>query len=311
MKFMHWLIVLPILAVCACTGDSADADRGAASEPAAEHAEELTSTRIDAAMAREAGIETATAGSAVIRETLVLHGAIVPDPQRVFQLRARFPGVVKEVRKRIGETVRAGEVLAVIEANESLRRYNIVAPAAGVVVSREVNPGAAVENETLLTVVDLSSVWVELAAFQHDMDRILAGQSVTVRDVDGHQSAAGRIENIAPVGSAASQSMTARVALPNPDGLWRPGLFVTGEVTVAETEAPLAVSRTAVQDFHGGIAVFELVGEKYVARPVTLGRMDADRVEVLSGIEAGALYVSAGSYLIKSDLDKSGVEHND
>lgn len=312
MRFMHWTILLLTLTICACTGDTADT---AASEPAAEHDEATKSpqmsTRIDAAMARESGIETATAGPAVIRETLVLHGTIVPDPQRVFRLQARFPGVVKEVRKRIGETVRADDVLAVIEANESLQRYNIISPAAGVVVAREVNPGAAVEDESLLTVVDLTTVWVELAAFQHDMGRIFSDQSVIVRDVDGHQSTAGRIENIAPVGSAASQSMTARVALSNPDGLWRPGLFVTGEVTVAETEAPVAVYHAAVQDFRGGPVVFEQVGEEYVARPVTLGRKDADRAEVLSGIKPGAQYVSAGSYLIKSDLEKAGVEHDD
>ncbi len=154
-------------------------------------------------------------------------------------------------------------------------------------------------------------MWVELAAFQHDMGRILSGQTVSVRDVDGHQNAAGRIESIAPVGSVASQSMTARVALQNPDGLWRPGLFVTGEVIVAETEAPVAVSRAAVQDFRNQTVVFEQIGEEYEARPVTLSRMDADRVEVVSGIEPGARYVSTGSYLIKSDLEKSGVEHED
>ena len=267
-------------------------------------------TRIDAAMARESGIETKTAGPATIRETLVLHGTIVPDPQRVFRLRARFPGVVKEIRKRIGEAVRAGDVLAVIEANESLQRYNIVAPAAGVVVAREVNPGAAVEGEMLLTVVDLSSVWVELAAFQHDLGRILSGQSVIVRDVDGRQSATGWIESIAPLGSAASQSMTARVVLPNPEGLWRPGLFVTGEVTVAETEAPVAVSRTALQSFRDWIVVFEQAGEEYEARPVTLGRQDGEWVEILSGIEPGAHYVGVGSYLVKSDIEKAGATHD-
>lgn len=267
-------------------------------------------TLIDVTIARESGIETDTAGPATIRESLTLHGTVVPDPQRVFRLHARFPGVVKEVRKRIGEAVRAGDVLAVIEANESLQRYSVVAPAAGIVVTRDVNPGFAVENEPLLTVVDLSSVWVELAAFQHDMGRILPGQPVIVRDVDGHQSAEGRVDNIAPVGSAASQSMTARVVLLNPDGRWRPGLFVTGEVTVSESEVPLAVRRAALQTFRDWTAVFEQVGDIYEVRPLTLGRNDSEWVEVLGGIAPGATYVATGSYLIKADIEKSGASHD-
>ena len=72
-----------------------------------EHAEEAPGrTQIAAEVARTSGIETAIAGPALIRETLTLHGTVVPDPQRVFRLRARYPGVVREVRKQIGEQVR-------------------------------------------------------------------------------------------------------------------------------------------------------------------------------------------------------------
>ena len=60
-------------------------------------------TSIDAASAAAAGIVTETAGPATIRETLILHGIVVPDPSRVYRLHARFPGVVKEVRKRLGD----------------------------------------------------------------------------------------------------------------------------------------------------------------------------------------------------------------
>lgn len=267
-------------------------------------------TRIAANIATESGIETQVAGPAKIREMLVLHGTVVPDPQRVFLVNARYPGVVREVRKRIGDRVVAGDLLAIIESNESLQRYNIVAPAAGIIISRAANPGQTVQDETLLTVADLSSVWVELAAFQHDLGRVRSGQPVTVRDVDGHQSASGQIESIAPVGSSASQSMSARVLLPNEDGRWRPGLLVTGEVVTGEAEVPVAVARSAMQTFRDWTVVFERVGDIYEVRPVQPGRSDAQWVEILEGITPGAQYVSANSYLIIADIEKSGASHD-
>jgi cobalt-zinc-cadmium efflux system membrane fusion protein len=267
-------------------------------------------TRIEAASAAASGIAVEAAGPARIRESLTLHGTVVPDPQRVFRLHARFPGVVKSVRRQVGDRVSAGEVLAVIESNESLQRYDVVAPAAGVIVSRDVNPGVAVADAPILTLVDLWSVWVELASFQHDLGRIRAGQPVLVRDIDGHVSKEGRVESVAVVGSPASQSMTVRVVLPNADGHWRPGLFVTGEVTVAEAEVPIAVRRIALQTFRDWEVAFERVGEDYEVRPLELGRRDGDWAEVLGGLEPGAFYVTENSYLIKADIEKSGASHD-
>jgi cobalt-zinc-cadmium efflux system membrane fusion protein len=267
-------------------------------------------TSIAPASAAAAGIQTESAGPATVRETLVLHGIVVPDPARVYALRARYPGVVKEVRKRLGDPVVAGDVLLVIEANDSLQRYNVVAPATAVVVRRDVNPGMVANDETLLTIADLTTVWVELAAFQHDLDEIRPGQTVTISDVDGHQTAAGVVDSLAPVGAPASQSMTVRVVVDNADGGWRPGLFVVGELVVAQAVVPIAVRRAALQSFRDWTVVFEQVGDDYEVRPLTLGRGDDEMVEVLTGLASGARYVTQESYLIKADIEKSGASHD-
>ena len=266
----------------------------------------------EAAQASELGIEKASAQR--INETLVLHGMVVPDPQRVFRIRPRFAGVIKTLPVNIGDRVAEGDVLATIEANESLRMYTLRAPHAGVIVSRTANVGESVGEPSgdgsLLTLIDLGVVWVELAAFQHDLDRLRVGQDVVIRDADGHRGASGKIVNLSAVGSPASQSMTARISLPNESGLWRPGLFVSGEVTVAESEVPLAVKRTALQPFRDWTVVYEKVGEVYEVRPLALGRTDAVWAEVLDGLEPGAEYVATNSFVVKADIEKSGASHD-
>ena len=59
----------------------------------------------------------------------------------------------------------------------------------------------------------------------------------------------------------------------------------------------------------GRAVVFEKKGMRYEARPVDIGRRDRQFAEVTAGIEAGAHYVTANSYLVKADIEKSGAEH--
>lgn len=267
-------------------------------------------TQISTEAASVADISTDSAGPAVITETLTLQGTVVPDPGRVFRIRPRFPGVVKDIRFGIGDRVNKGDVLATIEANESLQSYQLLAPSSGEIISREVNAGEIVDGEKIMILADLSSVWVELAAFQHDLDHVKTGQSVTIRDADGHQGAVGIIQNIAPLGSPTSQSMTARVVLPNEDGYWRPGLFVSGEVTVASNEVALAVRREALQTYRDWTVAYLRDGDTYEVRPVTLGRRDSTWVEVLEGLQPNDEYVTTNSYMIKADIEKSGAKHD-
>ena len=313
--------LLASLVLTACGSDSPTPTPAISTEHPDEHGEDsgegshegeggTASTEIHDEIAAQSGIETEAAGPVRIRETISLHGTIVPDPRRVFRLHARYPGIVRDVRGQIGDRVRKGALLVVVESDESLQRYNIVSPSDGVIVTRDANVGVNTGDAPLVTVVDLSTVWVELASFQHDLGKVKPGQPVLIEDVDGHLNADGRVDNVAAVGSAASQSMTVRVVLPNPDGHWRPGLFVTGEVVFREEEVPLAVRVSALQDMDGETVVFEKVGERYEARPVAIGRRDRDFAEVTSGIAAGALYVTANSYVVKADIEKSGAEHD-
>ncbi len=266
-------------------------------------------TTIPADVARSAGIETAVAGPGTLTETLTLYGVIVPDAARVREVRARFPGVVQSVSKRVGETVKAGEALVSIESNESLRTYTITAPLNGVVTERHAEPGEQTSDEPLFQIADFSRVWAELKVFPRERGRLRPGQRVQVK-AEGTPAFSGTISYIAPVGERNAQSVTARVVLDNSNSAWTAGQFVEGVVTVAETPVPLAVPLSSLQTFRELDVVFAQVGDTYEVRMVELGRRDADRAEVLGGLLAGTSYVARNSYLIKADIEKSGASHD-
>ncbi len=264
---------------------------------------------IAAEVAKEAGIQTTVAGPGVIEEALTLYGAISPDTTRVREVKARFPGTLRSVRRQIGDRVSAGEALATVESNESLQTYAVTAPIAGVITQRHAETGEQTEAETLFEVADFSRVWAEFSVFPRDRGRLHEGQTVRVL-AEGGAEVQGKIGYVSPLSSRDSQSVSARVVLDNGDQRWTPGQFVEGRVTVAQTEAALVVPLSALQGFRDFTVVFAQVGDTYEVRMLELGRRDAERIEVLGGLAPGTSYVTQNSYLIKADIEKSGASHD-
>lgn len=268
-------------------------------------------TEITAEAATAAGIKTESAGPATIRQVVELNGTISLNPDKVVRVGARFPGVVRAVQKNIGDRVRAGETLAVVESSQSLVNYPIQAPIDGLVLARSTNVGyMATTDGTLFEIADLSNVWVLLHAFGRDADRVKPGQPVTVESLDGTAHGEGTVDFVHPDAEASSQAVTVRVVLDNADGRWRPGAFVRGSVTVVEKQVPLAVKSSGLQRFRDFTVVFAQFGELYEVRMLELGASDDTHTEVRNGIDPGQTYVAENSFLIKADIEKSGASHD-
>lgn len=268
--------------------------------------------RVDivADMATKSGVQTAAAGAGTLRERIALYGTVTASAERVRQVSARYPGIIASVKRQVGDRVRAGDVLASIESNESLQTYALTAPIGGVITERHANAGENTGDAPLFVVTDLGTVQAELSVFPKDRGRLAVGQTVHIKAADSELAATGKLVWVSPVGGI-GQPLTARVALDNSRGLWTPGMFVNADVTVGERKVALAVPLTAVQSLRDWKVVFVNVGSTYEARPLELGRDDGEWVEVLGGhLAAGDRYVTANSFLVKADIEKSGASHD-
>jgi membrane fusion protein, heavy metal efflux system len=127
----------------------------------------------------------------------------------------------------------------------------------------------------------------------------------------GIKSTTGKITYIAPFGSENTQSMLARAVVQNPDGLLRPGLFVTAELQSEEINVPVAVRPAAIQSVNEKTVIFVAEGAVFEAREVELGTRDDNSIEVVSGLNAGDRYVARNSFLLKAELGKSQVQDSD
>ena len=101
-----------------------------------------------------------------------------------------------------------------------------------------------------------------------------------------------------------------RVALPNPEQRWRPGLPIALDIETSAREVPVSVMRNALQGLRDWQVVFGRYGDFFEARPVKRGAADEAWVEVTAGLRAGEQYASANSYVIKADIGKAGASHD-
>lgn len=262
----------------------------------------------------EFGIELATAGSGKLEQHVDLTGEIVIDPNRLAHIFPRFPGIVKEVRKKIGDFVKKGDVMAIIESNESLAPYEVKTQIAGTVIDMHLTLGEVIgDGEHSFLIADLSKVWINLSVYQKDLFQIQVGQKAVISAGPNTKEVIGKISYISPIVDENTRTATARVILNNGDGYWRPGLFVNAKVFIGDETVAVYAPKTALETFENRTVVFVKHEDGFEPQVVTIGRSNTKSVEIVAGLKPGQVYVSKGGFTLKAELQKDafsdGHEH--
>lgn len=266
---------------------------------------------ISSESAKRMGIATEKAAHANVSENISLTGRITVNQNAIADVHGRYTGIVRKVKVNLGERVKKGQILAIVEANDSLQEYEVIAPISGVVLERNTNIGDLVSESPIFVIADLSDVWAKFHVFLRDSDLVQIGQKIAVHNLEGDKTSPGKIDMFYPTTDELSQTQIAIVVLPNPERTWKPGMIIEGDVNVAESEAEVSVREGALQKMEEyGDVVFVKKGESFVPRAVEIGRKGNGIVEIIKGLKAGELYVSEGSFIVKSDILKATAAHS-
>lgn len=268
-------------------------------------------TTLASDVAAESGIATDKAQAQTIQRTIRMRGKITASEHRIAHIIPRFAGIVKEGRKHIGDPVAKGEVLAIIESNQSLQPYEVKSQIEGTVINGHLIVGEFVpENQWVYIVANLSEVWADFFVPLEELGSVKVGQEVLVKGATGNDTFKGTVDYVAPYADEKAQSQLVRVVLPNENMRLVPGMFVTGDLVVSRENVPVAVRREALQTFSKWTVVFAKYGDTYEIRPLQLGATDTEWAEVRSGLSAGTEYVTKNSFTIKADILKHGASHD-
>ena len=205
----------------------------------------------------------------------------------------------------------AGQKAAAVAPAGKGNRYELRAPFDAVVVEKHLTVGEVVdETSNAFTLSDLSRVWATFAVAPRDLDKVVSGRGVSVSAPDLGAQVEGKINYVGSLLGEQNRAATVRATLANPNGAWRPGLFVNIAVTVERFDAAVVVPESALQTWEEQTVVFARTDEGFAARTVKPGRRDAGQVEIREGLAAGTEVAAAGSFVLKSELGKGSAEHS-
>lgn len=183
-------------------------------------------------------------------------------------------------------------------------------PITGVVTQRNATLGQLVDSEDILfEVVDPSVLWAELQILETDVTRVVEGQTVEISfsTLPG-KTFVGKLSYISQTVDPHTRTVSARVILPNPEGVLRANMYGDARIFVGPPRKSFVIPRTAVQRVEDvWLAFVRLAPDEFETRRIQLGETDAMRVHVLKGLHPGEEVATTGSFLLKTETLKGSI----
>ncbi len=196
------------------------------------------------------------------------------------------------------------EIDRVVQTGRPQKDLTLRSPIDGTVLERNVFRRQYVTPEKELYVIgDLSTVWVQAKVYEYEIPHVALGQpaAVTIASLPNRQFA-GKVVFVQPTVDPATRTVQVRIALPNPEGVLKPGTFAQVALSHAMGEGLLvpvsAILRTGEQD----IAYRAAPGGRFVPVAVKLGPAEFDgQYQILDGLKEGDRIAISANFLIDSE----------
>jgi len=194
------------------------------------------------------------------------------------------------------------------ETKKVQQTITFYSPQNGVVENLKIREGFYVKpGSTLMSISDLSEVWIEGEVFERQAGQVKTGTPVTMTlDYLPGKTWHGQVDYIYPTLDAKTRTVKIRLRFKNEDGEFKPNMFAQIAIHTTSDEQALlipkeALIRTGTQD-----RVVLALGEgSFKSVEVSVGRYDSESVEILSGLNEGETIVSSAQFLLDSESSKS------
>ena len=218
-------------------------------------------------------------------------------------------GLVAASRRRLELWGVSEKQIDAAAAGSATLNVTIYATAGGSVVERKVTSGQYVNaGDALLTVADLSTVWVKADVYEFQVPQIRPGQTVEITsDALPDKVLRGRVDFIEPEASPQTRTIPVHVHVPNPAMRLRPGMYIRAKFISPGERETLVVPRSAVLDTGTRKLVYVAKSDGvFEAREIQTGPPSEELYPVLGGLKAGEQVVTNGNFLIDSQTRLTG-----
>lgn len=183
------------------------------------------------------------------------------------------------------------------------RTLTLYAPVSGIVVDKKVLQGQAITpGEELYTIADLSDVWVDAELREADAANVRVGSAVEIQfaALPGRPYK-GRVAYVYPTLQQEARSVKARIVLPNADGVLKPGMYGTVQLTTPSRSALTVPSSAILRTGDRNIVFVDMGNGQLMPHDVEPGSTAGDYTEIISGLEPGLRVVTSAQFLLDSE----------
>ena len=188
------------------------------------------------------------------------------------------------------------------------QRITFYAPQNGVVENLKIREGFFVKpGSTLMSIGDLSEVWVEGEVFERQAGQVKTGTPVTMTlDYLPGKTWKGQVDYIYPTLDAKTRTVKIRLRFKNENGDFKPNMFAQLAIHTTGDESALLIPKEALIRTGNQDRVVLALGEgSFKSVAVRVGRYDSESVEILEGLSEGEKVVSSAQFLLDSESSKS------
>ncbi|MCH7408292.1 efflux RND transporter periplasmic adaptor subunit [Belliella sp. DSM 111904] len=230
------------------------------------------------------------------------------------KIKERQPALYQAAKEKLRLWKISEEQIAKVESSGEVQsQFDVYADVAGVVTARNVSVGDFVSRGSVLfEVVDLSTVWVILDAYESDLGAIKKGDDLSF-SVSAYPGRAfnAKVTYIDPVLNPDTRTVGVRAEAMNRNFEFKPEMFVSANIFTGQSgQSGLIIPKTAILWTGPRSVVYAQVGDKeapaFEMREVELGARVGEDYLVLSGVEEGDQVVSNGVFAIDAAAQLSG-----
>lgn len=300
-------IALSILGFAACSKKQAPTETKAPEEKTQDNVVTLTKENLAQV---KISIVPVVRGNLSI--TLKAPGRLSDNLNKTAKVFTTLEGRLTKLNFDLGDPVKQGDVLALVETPELLGRpLELKAPIDGIVTDRKSTVGELIKKETeVYTISNPIQLWLIASIKERDIGQVQVGQEVVFSVLTyGGQKFPGRVARISNQVDPASRTVEVRIEADNREGRLKPGMFADVAITTTVKENVLLIPDGAIQTNGEEQIVFVARNPTaFEKRVVKLGQEQDSQMEVLEGVKEGDQVVTEGGFILKSEMLKSEME---
>jgi len=201
------------------------------------------------------------------------------------------------------------EIEKLKQSGSASENIKIVAPQDGIVATLGVREGMYIQpNTSIMSLADLSSVWLQAEVFESQAEWVAAGQAAEARlDYIRGAEFSGQVDYVYPVLDPVTRTLRVRLRFDNPDEQLKPNMYARVSIYGKLKPEALSVPREALIPAPGRDRVVVALGDgNFRVHEVLTGLESGAYVEILAGLEEGASVVTSSQFLIDSEASLAG-----